>query len=129
MEKILEKANELGHLLQQHEIVQRFRDLSGKLERDEASRKLLDEAAEATHRIQELERSGKPIEPEEKQRMEELEQKMKANSMINEFLATQAYYMQMLTQVNEVIGNPTGPPPKESSIILPDDPGPGLVLP
>ena len=36
-------------------------------------------------------------------------------------MATQAYYINLLTQVNEAVANPTGPPPKKSDIILPGD--------
>lgn len=129
LEKILNKANELGHLLQQHEIVRRFRDLSERLERNQASRQLLEELAERAQ-VHEIKlRMGHPIEPDEKRRLAELEEQVEKDALIREFLATQGYYLHLMAQVNEAVSRPTGEPPRESSIILPGQSTSGLVLP
>jgi len=121
MEKILKKANELGHLLNQHEIVLRFRSLAEKLESDEAAKEVLNELMECTQNFQEKEAKGETIEVEEKKQLSELQEKAKENSVVSEFLATQVYYVNLLTQINEAIANPKGDAPKESDIILPGD--------
>jgi len=121
MDRILKKANELGHLLNQNEIVRRFRDLSEKLGRDEEARKLMEELIETTQLLEDKERAGKPIEVEEKRRMAELQKKTSESRTLQEFLATQAYYIQILSHVNEAIANPQGEPPRDSGIILPGE--------
>jgi len=121
LEKILEAASRLGHFLNQNEIVKRHQELSGKLEKDDDTRTLLDEYLEFTALFRQKEQDGKVIEVEEKQRFKELTEKVGANSLIKEFMATQAYYVDILRQVNEAIADPKGEPPKESSIITPDN--------
>jgi len=121
MEKLLKKANELGHLLAQNEIVMRFRELAEKLEKSEESKALMNELLTASQEFHEKETAGTTIEVEEKQELAELQEKAKKDSLVNEFLATQVYYINILNQVNEIIANPQGDPPKESDIILPGE--------
>jgi cell fate (sporulation/competence/biofilm development) regulator YlbF (YheA/YmcA/DUF963 family) len=128
MEKILKKANELGHLLKANEIVNRYQDVVKKLEGSDDSRKLMEELANMSQAFEEMEKSGKPIEPDMKKDLAELQEKAKADALIGEFLATQAYYVNILTQVNEAIANPQGEPPKESEIILPGDMDKGIII-
>lgn len=120
MEEILKKANELGHLLNQNEIVRRYRDLAKQLEENETSRQLLEEFAQLSQEYQRKEQAGGVIEVEEKQKLRELEEKVRSDSLIAQFLATQGYYMTILSQVNEAISNPKGEPPATSNIILPN---------
>jgi len=121
MENIFKKASELGHLLQQNEIVTRYKELAAKLEKNEDSRKLMDELLKASDEFQRKEEAGTAIEVEEKKRLKELQDKSKEDPVISEFLATQMYYINLLTQVNEAIANPKGDPPKKSDIILPGE--------
>lgn len=120
MEKILKKANELGHLLKQNDIVKRFRELADKLEKDEEAKSIIDELLKATQLFQEKEQAGEPIEVDDKKAIAELQEKAKNNSLVSEFMATQSYYISLLSQINEAIANPQGEPPKDSNIILPD---------
>lgn len=120
-DKIIEAANRLGHYLQKSELVIRFKELSEKLEKDEDSKKLINEFIEASQVYHEKETKGEAIEAEDKRKMADLNEKVKANDLLNEFFATQSYYMALMQQVNEAIANPTGDPPKESTIITPDD--------
>ncbi|MHC4943099.1 MAG: YlbF/YmcA family competence regulator [Planctomycetota bacterium] len=115
------KANELGHLLAKHEIIMRFRELAEKLEKDEDSKQILNELFEVTQSFEAKERANQPIEADEKKQLADLQDKAKDNSLISEFLATQAYYINILSAVNEAIANPQGEPPRESDIILPGD--------
>jgi cell fate (sporulation/competence/biofilm development) regulator YlbF (YheA/YmcA/DUF963 family) len=121
MEKLIKKANELGHLLAQHQIIKRFRELAEKLEKDEESKGIMNELFEVTQSFEAKERANQPIEPDEKKQLADLQDKAKENSLISEFLATQAYYINVLSAVNEAIANPQGDPPKDSDIILPGD--------
>jgi len=121
MEKILKKAYELGHLLKQNDIIKRFTELSEKLEKDEDAKKLLEELITSTREFEAKEKEGSTIEVAEKKAFSELQEKVKNNDLVNEFLATQSYYVNILSQVNEAIANPQGDPPKDSDIILPGE--------
>jgi cell fate (sporulation/competence/biofilm development) regulator YlbF (YheA/YmcA/DUF963 family) len=127
MEKILEAANNLGHLLRKNEIVKRYGEIAEKLENDEEAKKLLDEYAAFTAEFREKEEAGGTIEVDEKKKLTEFNDRIKENAIISEFIATQAYYMNILQQVNEAIANPKGEPPRESTIITPDD-NKGIIL-
>lgn len=128
MENILKKASELGHLLNQNEIVKRFQELSEKLSKSEASKELLEKLLKASQEFEGKERGGETIEVQEKRDLSELQEKAKEDSLISEYLATQVYYMNILAQVNEAIANPKGDPPKDSNIILPGDSDKGIII-
>ncbi|MFH2000635.1 MAG: YlbF family regulator, partial [Planctomycetota bacterium] len=117
MEKILKKANELGHLLAKNEIVVRFKDLADKMEKSEESKELMNNLLQASQAFHDKEAAGTTIEVAEKKELAELQEKAKQDSLVNEFLATQFYYINILNQVNEAIAHPQGDPPKESDII------------
>lgn len=127
MEKILEAASNLGHLLNKNEIVQRFKEVTTKLDQDEEARKLLEEYAAFVEEYRAKEEQGTTIEVDEKKKLTELNEKIKSHTLIGEFMATQAYYMNLMAQVNEAIANPKGEPPKESTIITPED-NKGIIL-
>jgi cell fate (sporulation/competence/biofilm development) regulator YlbF (YheA/YmcA/DUF963 family) len=129
LDKILQKANELGHLIHHHEIVRRFRSLAERLEQDETARNLLDDLAQISQELHEKQSAGQPIEPEDKRRLAEIEEKVKANSLLSEFLATQSYYLHLMDQINYRISHPEGEPPRDSGIILPGEERSRIVLP
>jgi len=112
-EKIIEAANQLGHFLKKNDIVIRFKELSEKLDKDKESQKLINEFMEVSRAYHEKETKGEAIEVEDKRLMTELSEKVKQNDLLTEFFATQSYYMALMQQVNEVISNPTGEPPRE----------------
>lgn len=121
MEKILEAANRLGHLLAQNDIVKRYTDILEKLHKDEEAKNLLDEYIVFLNDYRRKEEEGTVIEVEDKKKLTELNEKVKESSLINEFMATQGYYMNIMQQVNEKIARPEGDPPRESTIITPGD--------
>ena len=128
LEKVLEAANTLGHLLKQNEIVKRYQALAVQIDEDEEARALLEEIAEAADTLRAKEQSGGVIEIEEKKRMQELEEKIQNHPVISDFIATQTYYMSLMTQVNQTIADPQGEPPRDSLIVTPDD-APKIILP
>jgi cell fate (sporulation/competence/biofilm development) regulator YlbF (YheA/YmcA/DUF963 family) len=119
MEKILEAANTLGHLLKKNEIVTRYHEFGEELEKNEEAKKLLDEYMEFTTKYRMKEEKGEAIEVSDKEELSEFQEKLQKNELITKFMATQAYYMSIIQKVNERISNPEGEPPKESSIITP----------
>jgi len=127
MEKILEAANRLGHLLAQNDIVKRYTEILEELHKDEEAKNLLDEYIVFINDYRRKEEEGTVIEVEDKKKLTDLSEKVKESKIINEFMATQGYYMNIMQQVNEKIAKPEGEPPKESKIITPGD-DKGIIL-
>ena len=126
MEEILRKANELGLLIKGSELYRRFTELSGMLESNPQSKAILDEYIEYSGKVLSKEESGAPIEPAEKQKMEEIGKKVTENDLIREYIATQTYFFNLLMQVQNIINNPQGEPIAESKILKPGGSG-GII--
>jgi cell fate (sporulation/competence/biofilm development) regulator YlbF (YheA/YmcA/DUF963 family) len=123
MEEILKKANELGLMIKGTEIYKRFDELTKKLEGDAEAKKLLEDYARYSEEMHRKEKSGSVIEVDEKQRFEELTEKVSQNQLIKEFVATQTYYLNMTLQIQKAINEPEGEPIEESKIIKPGNAG------
>ncbi len=123
MEEILKLANELGLRIRGTEVVERFEDISAKLESDKESKELLEEYVNVMQEFQEKEAEGAVIEVEEKNRIKELNEKVSKNQLIKEYIATQTYYVNMMMQIQKAISEPKGDPIKKSKIISPGSSG------
>ncbi|MBN2401274.1 MAG: YlbF family regulator [Spirochaetes bacterium] len=119
MEEILKKANELGLMIKGSEISSRFEEISKQIENDSEAKKLLEDYIKMTQEFQEKEASGRPIEVEEKQKIQDISEKVSQNQLIKEFIATQTYFYNMMIQIQNVISDPKGDPIKDSKIITP----------
>jgi len=119
MEEILQKANELGLMIKGSDIFKRYEELVKKIEADSNARTLLDEYIKMSEEIYKKESSGGVVEVEEKQKLQDLSQKVSENQLIKEFIATQSYYVNMMMQIQNTISNPKGDPIGPSKIIKP----------
>lgn len=128
LDKVIEAANTLGHLLRQNEIVKRYQSLAEQIENDTEAREMLEELGQVADELRAKEQSGGVIEVDEKKRMRELEEKIQAHPLISDFIATQSYYMSLMSQVNQSIAEPQGEPPRDSLIVTPDE-GSKIILP
>jgi cell fate (sporulation/competence/biofilm development) regulator YlbF (YheA/YmcA/DUF963 family) len=123
MEEILEKANELGLMIQGTDIYKRYMEISKKLEGDENAKSLLEEYIQFSDEMYRKEKAGTVIEVDEKQKLQELNEKISGNQLIKEFIATQTYYLNMTMQIQKAINEPEGDLIEQSRIIKPDDSG------
>ena len=69
------------------------------------------------------EKAGTVIEVHEKEKLQELNDKISENQLIKEFIATQTYYLNMTMQIQKAINEPEGDPIEQSRIITPEDSG------
>ena len=90
MEKILKKAHELGHLLKKNELVQRYQELVGKLEKDEESRTFSMSCSRPPRNTRSRYVMVRPSRWTKRRKLSELQDKAKENELISEFIATQA---------------------------------------
>lgn len=123
MEEILQKANELGLMIKGSDIYRRYEELVKKIEADTNSKKLLQDYIKVSEEIYQKESTGGTIEVEEKQKLQDISQKVSENQLIKEFIATQTYYVNMMMQIQNAISNPKGDPIGPSKIIKPGQSG------
>ncbi len=123
MEEIVKKANELGLMIKGSEVFSRFEVISKKIEADSEAKSLLEEYAKFSQEYQEKEASGTAIDVEEKQKLQDMNDKLSENELIKEYIATNSYYINMMMLIQKAISEPEGEPIKESKIIKPGSSG------
>ena len=109
MEKILEIAKELGEALAAHPIGKRYQSSRESLDTDSTAKELIQSYEKAAMQISQKEHQGKPIEPEEKRQMAELQSRLAGNPVIKSWLQSQVDYMDLLRQVNEQVMKQVSP--------------------
>ncbi len=103
MEDVIQKADDLAQALRAHDRYRKMRVAEQALENDEEAQNLTGEFQAAQALIAEKEKSGKPIEVEDKRRISELQQKVGASENLQAFLRAQADFYEMMNRVNQSI--------------------------
>lgn len=109
MEDILELAEKLGEAISADPRYKALAAIEEQISRDESIKKLLDEYHAQQSKIAELERSVKPIEPEDKRRLQELQEKVIGTDLIKKMSAARFEYANLMRQVDEAIQSKLGP--------------------
>ena len=81
------------------------------VEADEQAIKLIEDYQRQMQKIAELEGSAKPIEPEDKHKLTELQQKMASNETLKSWMKAQADFSELMGKVNKAISEPFQDPP------------------
>ncbi len=110
MEKIFELAKELGEALAAHPAVKQFIQTTETLQGDPDVRNILQQDRDMHEKIARKENEGKPIEPEEKRAIAELQTKMAGNEKIKKFMTAQMEYSNLMRRVNDLVMKPMQPP-------------------
>ena len=103
LESIINHATQLGQLLARHERVKSFLAAQKELESDADATKILIEYQQQVQKIQAQTEENKPIEVDDKRRLEQLQGKLVANEVLKKLTAAQADYVQLMNQVNSAI--------------------------
>ena len=103
MEEALAAAAELGRTIAQAEAFQRLRAAEDAVQGDAASQKILQEFDRQRRKIEDLEHSGKPVEPETKHEMIRLSDSVHSAPKLQELVRAQADYMELMNKVNKAI--------------------------
>jgi len=110
MEKALAAAAELGRQIAQDEAFQRLRAAENAVQADAASQKILEEFDRQRRKIEDLERAGKPVEPQDKHEMIRLSDAVHSAPKLQELVRAQADYMELMNKVNKAIQQALVPP-------------------
>lgn len=103
MEDIIADARALGKKIAANPRTVSFMNAARAVESDSEAQKVLRAYQEQAVKIQELQNSGKPIEPEDKRKLQDCEGAIAANEKIKEMMKAQADYLEMMHRINGAI--------------------------
>ncbi len=103
MEEILELASKLGAAIASHNRHKIFRKAEEQLKKDSVVKEISEELEKQSKKISELEKNLKPVEVEDKRKLQQLKEKVASKQSIQKFLKAQTDYVELMTKVNERI--------------------------
>jgi cell fate (sporulation/competence/biofilm development) regulator YlbF (YheA/YmcA/DUF963 family) len=103
MEEILEIASKLGAAIANHNRYKMFKEAEGLLKKDDEAREISEELEKQSRKVHGLEKDLKPVEVEDKKRLQQLKEKVASNQSIQHFLKVQTDYVELMTKANKRI--------------------------
>ena len=103
MEEILELASKLGAAIANHNRYKSFKEAEEQLTKDSVAKEISEELEKQSKKINELEKNLKPVEVEDKRKLQQLKQKVASNQSIQKLLRAQTDYVELMAKVNERI--------------------------
>lgn len=103
MEKILELAKRLGREIAANPIGVKYADVSSKLDKDPEAQKLIKEYEAKAQEMAKKEREQKPVEPEEKHTLQNMQAQIAEHDTIKAWMQAQVEYVNLLRKVNECV--------------------------
>ncbi len=103
MEHLIELARRLGKQIAASERTELLKKAQGTLREDGQAGQLLEDYRVHVQKIQGLEKANKPVEVEDKRKLQELEGQIAANGVIGELTRRQADFVELMQKVKEAI--------------------------
>ena len=120
MDEILDLASRLGKRIAADSRAQRMAAAHDALDKSLEDRQLLSDYHEQQHKIAELEAGGKPIEPEDKRTLADLQARVAGSEVLKNLLKAQTDYVELMTAVSrrieeEAVGHTSKAPNNSTS--------------
>lgn len=151
MDAVVDQARKLAELLATHERTRELREATATISGDPAAKHLEEEYSRLSTEVHRLEETGRPIEPEMKRRVLDLQGQIRKSSTLQRLFRAHAEFAEMMDGVQRLLsgaldealgGPPAGteadaePPepegPEEGGApggpAKPEEPGPGRIL-
>ena len=106
LDKIVAEAGKLGKLISQTPASRAFLAHREKLDKDTEAMRIVEDYQKQLQKIAELERGGKPVEPEDKHKLTDLQQRMASNETLKGWMKAQADFSELMGKVNKAIAEP-----------------------
>ncbi len=128
-QQIMDAANDLGKLIAEHASTKKLADISKQLREDTDAQRIVTDYSRQLEAVQKKQEEQKPIEVEDKRKLEQLQQAMIGNTLLRDMQMVQMDYLDLMRRVDEAIqgagdqplpGADPAPSPAESPIINPD---------
>ncbi len=103
MADMMKLAEQLGDELAEHVDTKKFVAAQKKLADNEQAQEILNAYEEQAKKMQELEQQNKPIEPEDKHKLTDLQAKLHSEDAVKAFFSAQVNYADILRKVNEKV--------------------------
>lgn len=122
-QEILDAAKSLGQLISTHPAAKRMDDLMKKLQNDREAQRALTDFNRHMQMLSQKEQSGRPIEVEDKRKMDQFQAAVAQNLVLREMQMAQMDYLDLMRQVDDMVngaegeGAAGGAPAAPSSII------------
>src|SRR4051812_17168694 len=108
MERVMQWADRLANAIGEDDRSRRLAAARAAAEKDEAAKKLLADYRSHMTRLGELSRSGKPIEPADKYKIDELQTAMAGSPVLRELAAAEADFVEMMRRVYQKLDAAAG---------------------
>jgi cell fate (sporulation/competence/biofilm development) regulator YlbF (YheA/YmcA/DUF963 family) len=124
--EILNAARELGKLIRTHDAAGKFEASVAALQKDVEAQRVLNDYNRHLNSLAEKEASGRPIEVDDKRKLDQLQQKVIMNPLLQKFQMAQMDYLDLMRRVDEAMTGETeaaasgSPGPAASPLINPD---------
>lgn len=103
MQDIIAAATELGKKIAASERTQAFLAAAKAVAGDKDAQAILRDFQNQSEKLRELAESGKPIEPNDKRKLADLESSVASNDKLKAMMRTQADYFELMTRVQQAI--------------------------
>lgn len=108
---ILKAAQDLGKMVAQHEAALRVESAVKLLQADMESQRLLADFNRLMQALAQKEASGRPIEVDDKRKLESLQNSIVKNPTLRQFQIAQMDYLDLLRKIDEIISGGGEPEP------------------
>jgi len=105
MQELIEMAQQLGKKLAVHERTDALKAAQKAINDDPQAGKLVQDYQTLVEKIQKLEQEVKPIEPDDKRLLAELETQISTNALFSELTRRQTDFVEMMQKVKQSIDN------------------------
>jgi len=105
---ILDAAKSLGKLISTHPAAKRMDDLMKKLQSDREAQRALTDFNRHMQTLSQKEQMGQPIEVEDKRKMDQFQATVAANLVLRELQMAQMDYLDLMRQVDDLVGGAEG---------------------
>ncbi|MCX5656020.1 MAG: YlbF family regulator [Planctomycetota bacterium] len=102
-DEILSLARQLGEAISRHPRYAKLREADERVRGDKSATDALDAYNKAAEELSRKERSGRPIEVEDKRRLRSLQETVAANEAVKAFMVSQADYAELMRKMNDAI--------------------------
>jgi cell fate (sporulation/competence/biofilm development) regulator YlbF (YheA/YmcA/DUF963 family) len=103
LEEVMHLARQLGEAIRRHPRYVGLREADARVRQDKSATEALDAYNKAAADLGRKEREGKPIDVEDKRRLQRLHESVAANETVKAFMRTHADYAELMRRMNDAI--------------------------
>ena len=103
MEQLIELARRLGRQIAAHQRTELLKKAQKAVSEDSEAKELMSQYQEQAEKIQQLQGQNKPVEVEDKHKLQEIEQKISVDDKLKELTRRQVDFVEMMSKVKKSI--------------------------